>query len=404
MRSNKAGLLVVICISGLVVSVAMWASSASDPWLNSSDGPDPKAVSILQRADAACKAAKVVQYNATSYTLGSHSRVSGMFLKDVPNKRLRIDATRVSLAPPQESAYEYSWADTTCRFVSHSDRTYIHGAYSGFNSLPRDVWRLNMFELGHGDPFGDELKGASRHEGQERVEGVLCDVVYVKYQEAGTFARWYFGPDALPRKVERYFNMFPDLPASQRVVRTLTVTDLVVDPPLTDEDFLVPEPEGYTETVLEPAPLAVGSTAPNWTLQTAEGDTVNLEDLRGSVVLMCFLAASTQQNQMGMDGLQELHEYFADNPVKVLCVTGDEQTRGNTLDYMKSQGYNFTLLINGDDVARTYNALKHTTTYIIDTNGKVGAASARGSVPGYLKAMIEQRLYAARTSRYDSEP
>lgn len=254
----------------------MRAFSENDPWLTAVDGPDPEAVGILQRADAACRAAKVVQYNATYHTKWSDSRVSGMMRKDVPNRRLRITAKRVALDPSREGEYEYSWADTTCRFVSHLDRRYLHGAYSGFNHLPRDVWRLNMFELGLDEPFGEELKCPSRYEGQERVEGILCDVVYLKYQIAGHYARWYIGPNGLPRRVERYDNMFPDLPAKQRVVKILTITDVEVNPPLTDEDFLVPQPQGYTETVLTPQPLAVRTTAPDWALETTDGETVTL--------------------------------------------------------------------------------------------------------------------------------
>ncbi|UCE61675.1 MAG: TlpA family protein disulfide reductase [Phycisphaerales bacterium] len=403
MKSKRALLLIVICVSGLGVWMSIWASSANDSWLKSSDGVDAKAVNILQRADAACEAAKVVQYNASFHKKGSRSRVSGMFLKDIPNKRLRIDATRTSPVASERGAYEYSWADTTCRFVSHLDQIYMHGAYSGFNSLPRDVWGLNMFELGLNDPFGDELKGLSRYEGQEWVEGVLCDIVYVKYKTAGSYARWYVGTDALPRKVERYLNMFPDLPASQRVVRVLTIRDLVVDPPVTDDDYVVPAPEGYTEHILQPGPLIVGSTAPNWTLETADGDNVRLEDLRGSVVLMCFLAANNPMNQRVIDGLQELHEHFADQPVKVLGVSCDEQTRDNAVDRMKSLGYTFALLINGADVAKTYAVQRFATTYIIDSNGRVAHSGSSGSAVGYLKNAIRQRLPADGASLDESE-
>ena len=43
---------------------------------------------------------------------------------------------------------------------------------------------------------------------------------------------------------------------------------------------------------------AVAPAAPDWTLETTDGDFVRLKDLRGSVVLMCFLASNNPMNQV----------------------------------------------------------------------------------------------------------
>lgn len=107
------------------------------------------------------------------------------------------------------------------------------------------VFRLDMFEYGHDTPFRDELSGTVQiHEGRTLVGGIVCDVVYVEYGIEGAMpARWYFGAeDHLPRKVERL------APVDGRAgALVLTLTNLEVNFEVTEKDFELTVPEGYTK-------------------------------------------------------------------------------------------------------------------------------------------------------------
>ncbi len=222
----------------------------------------------------------------------------------------------------------------------------VHGEYPDRAYLLRRGAEIVMQEFGSDRPFENELKGKSRYEGQKPVGDVACDVVYVEYKTAGEHARWFFGPDHFPRRVERMSYMFSDLPKDQQMKKTLTISNLDTAPKLAASDFRLTLPEGYKDHELKPpAPLlTVGTEAPDWELKTPEGKTVSLASLRGNVVLMDFWATWCGPCKMAMPGIQKIHEHFEGKPVTVVGVNCQEQN-GDPAGYMAKKNYTYTLLM-----------------------------------------------------------
>jgi hypothetical protein len=108
--------------------------------------------------------------------------------------------------------------------------------------------RAMMIELSHPTPFSDEMNGRSRElRGSETVGGEDCYVVHVVYaSEQSPEATWSFSKkNFLPlKRIDAYGTPGGGQPATH--VKTLT--DLVVDPKVTDEMFQLKLPEGYTKT------------------------------------------------------------------------------------------------------------------------------------------------------------
>lgn len=170
---------------------------------------DLEARKVLQKADAATRAAKIVQYNATYAIKGAGRHTMGVVRMDDTKGRLSVTATRVERYATENDKYETATDGETMYHISHLDKKYMHGPFVDRVFLPPPGQELIMRELGYHAPFGDELKCDSTYEGQEAVGDVLCDVVYVKYERYGDYARWYIGPDGLPRKVERLSGVYP---------------------------------------------------------------------------------------------------------------------------------------------------------------------------------------------------
>lgn len=72
---------------------------------------------------------------------------------------------------------------------------------------------------------------------------------------------------------------------------------------------------------------------------------------------------------MAMPGLQKLHEKYKDKGVLVLGVNVFDE--GDAVAYMKDQGYGYTTLLKGDEVARDYGVQSIPQFYLIGPDGKV---------------------------------
>lgn len=228
-----------------------------------------------------------------------------------------------------------------------------------------------MFEFIHPTPFTDEINADSlKLEGVEKIDDVECHVIHVVYEDAMAEARWYFGKkDHLPRRVERINGGY-----------ALELHKLNPKAEIKAADFALKAPEGYESKKYErpaapppPQLLAVGTQAPDFELQSGEGKTVKLSDLRGNVVLLDFWATWCGPCKMAMPGIQELHEHFKDQKVKILGISTWE--RGNKVEgpikYMKDQKFTYGLLVEGDEVATAYKVRGIPTFYLIDKKGKI---------------------------------
>lgn len=75
-------------------------------------------------------------------------------------------------------------------------------------------------------------------------------------------------------------------------------------------------------------PVEVGSRAPNFTASTLAGDTVQLHQLRGDVVLLNVWATWCAPCREEMPSLQRLHEQLGDEGLRVVAVSVDADAGG----------------------------------------------------------------------------
>jgi thiol-disulfide isomerase/thioredoxin len=132
-------------------------------------------------------------------------------------------------------------------------------------------------------------------------------------------------------------------------------------------------PDGYRVTNYEKYPklLAVGTTAPEWTLFDASSRPVSLSGLRGNVVLIDFWYTTCGPCLMAMPRIQKLHERFKDRGVVVYGIntlTGDS---ANAIRMMQKKGYTYGLLLNGGEVASSYIIFGWPTFYLIGDDGTI---------------------------------
>jgi peroxiredoxin len=397
----------------MILWLPAFALAGTDPVQNQGDrSSPPDAKEILKKADEATKAVKAVSYDFDFRGQGdladSFSRISGTvkakhcrrnllgrllgISAGTPN--IRVEARLQTPSSEKERAYTLATNGKRVYMIDEESCFFTYGDMPQAAPLLVRVRQLFMREFLHPTPFSDELNGRSaEYQGLQRPGNVECHVIYVVYAN-GSESRWFFGTqDYLPRRVDRI-----DKRWTGNAATVLTLTNLDTAPDLKNEDFLLSCPSGFNKRGFEgnwrPAPvkskgsglLGVGTRAPDWKLQSSSGKKVGLDSLRGNVVVMDFLATWCPSCNQAMPAVQNLHEQFKGRPVKILGLSC--RAREDPAAYMKKKKLTYDLLIEADQVAKSYEVTALPTFYIIGPDGKIIHASA-GFAPGEEKKMIK---------------
>ncbi len=135
--------------------------------------------------------------------------------------------------------------------------------------------------------------------------------------------------------------------------------------------FAGPEPlDGESPT----APVEgtqVGNLAPDFQLQSLDGQTVSLGNLRGKPVLINFWATRCPSCVSEMPYIQEVFEdkEWLDKGLVILAVDIGESP-STVENFMQNHNLSFTVLLDiKQDVARRYNITGTPTTFFIDKDG-----------------------------------
>ncbi len=111
--------------------------------------------------------------------------------------------------------------------------------------------------------------------------------------------------------------------------------------------------------------------APDFTLDSLNGDAVTLSDLEGPLVMLDFWATWCGLCVEGLSHFQQLHERYASQGVVVLAINVGE-IRDEVSDFMNDHDYTFTVLLDTDDsVKDTYGVWGIPHMVIVDREGEI---------------------------------
>jgi len=117
--------------------------------------------------------------------------------------------------------------------------------------------------------------------------------------------------------------------------------------------------------------LEKGDMAPDFELQTLDGETVKLSDFRGEKVLLNFWATWCPPCRSEMPDMQKFHEEY-DATILAVNLTETEASKENVQAFLDEYGVTFTVLTDEDsEIATLYNASALPTSYLINSKGEV---------------------------------
>ena len=134
--------------------------------------------------------------------------------------------------------------------------------------------------------------------------------------------------------------------------------------------FVSVDRDGTSTAGQIPAPQ-VGFLAPDFTLETIQGDTVTLSDLRGKAVLVNLWATWCPPCRAEMPAIQKLYKEYQDRDFVVLAVNATNQdTLSKIPDFTGEYGLTFPILLDtAGEVSRRYQLRSLPSSYFISRDG-----------------------------------
>jgi peroxiredoxin len=147
-------------------------------------------------------------------------------------------------------------------------------------------------------------------------------------------------------------------------------------------DWQPDEEEAGGETAEEKGPppvpedeigLGEGEYAPDFTLETLEGEEVSLSDFRGEKkVMLNFWATWCPPCRAEMPDMQNVYEEYEDVEILAVNLTETEPGTDQVAEFRDDFGLTFPILMDHDvSVAGEYDIQPVPTSYLIDTNGQI---------------------------------
>lgn len=364
---------------------------------------------ILQKAAEACLKVKTIEYSEEQFHTDHVDQLP--FLK-VFVRQGRAIVPEMGFAPgkffvegekrvndKEFVKFTYSYDGTSFRVLEVSEKIvqvvrsptpYIAG------QVLADMGLVGISQFTQDQPFKFILEQGNNftYEGTRLINGVECDVIafsltikHPSFGEKTSVSRWFFGrDDKLPRGNE--------IGSVRKTIKILKLNDADSSP-----DYYIPILEGYSERMITGKEakgkglLAPETIAPDWNLLDPQGKSHSLKDYRGKIVILDFWGTWCVPCWKSMPAIQRLHEKFKNRGVVVFGISVADK-EGNPVDFMKRKGFNYNLLLNGDEVAEIYKAVQLPTLYVIGTDGRIIHAEYgfRENTEKELNSLIEKYL------------
>ena len=157
--------------------------------------------------------------------------------------------------------------------------------------------------------------------------------------------------------------------------------------------FLSADKEGVSTVGETPAPQK-GFLAPDFTLETLEGESVTLSDLRGKVVLLNFWATWCPPCRAEMPAFQQAYADYEDGDFVILSVNATAQDSAEEVaEFIGEFGLSFPVVLDTtSEVNRLYQVQSLPTSFFINQEGVIQEVVVGSLAEAMVRARVEKLL------------
>ena len=125
--------------------------------------------------------------------------------------------------------------------------------------------------------------------------------------------------------------------------------------------------------------------APDFTLQTLDGQEVTLSKLKGKVILLDFWATWCAPCRESIPHLIQLYKTYQKDGLEVIGMNVDRGDMDIVRHFVKSMDIHYPIVITPDHVERNYGVTGLPTAILIDKEGRI-----REKIPGFSSGIAKQ--------------
>ncbi len=128
----------------------------------------------------------------------------------------------------------------------------------------------------------------------------------------------------------------------------------------------------FALTAMLVLPLAseVREKAPDFTLESINGDTIKLSDYRGKVVILDFWATWCRPCVMEIPHYKELYEAYKDSGLAIIGIALDKPQK--VVSFVDRFEVNYPIAVGDRSLAAEYGGIRAIpTTFVLDQDGKI---------------------------------
>lgn len=115
-----------------------------------------------------------------------------------------------------------------------------------------------------------------------------------------------------------------------------------------------------------------GKPAPDFALQTLDGQTLKLSDLRGKAVLLNFWATWCTPCKAEMPWFVDFQKQYGGQGLQIVGVAMDDAAKDDIESFAKKMGVNYPVVLGKESLAEQYGGVDFLpTTFYIDRNGNI---------------------------------
>ena len=318
-----------------------------------------------------------------------------------PKQSLKRSAGRIKLMKPNFALIELTGdyplstlaSDGRSRYVVSDVAKYSLSAAdpNGKNiDAPWWIFPVRFFFTQDLKPFGPDSPSWTRirFAGTETIDGVAYRVLEIAGDKPMNYtAQYYFDDRVLRRSVVKFVEG-PVFTAQIEEVKTATN--------LRSKDFVFrPPPDAKLDTGAEAKMLALGETAPDFSLSTSDGKLLTLESARQGkkATLINFWYLGCPPCRAEFELFQKLYAKLKDEGFSIVAINNIDKA-SEVEAYRRETGITFPMAMAEREpgVLSAYRIETYPSTYVVNAEGKIVYRAVGVDEPGLLRTLRELGL------------
>jgi peroxiredoxin len=151
------------------------------------------------------------------------------------------------------------------------------------------------------------------------------------------------------------------------------------------------------------AHMTGATLAPDFSLESLDGSTMRLSDLRGKAVLLNFWATWCGPCKIEMPWFVDFQSQYASQGLQIVGVAMDDASKEDIGKFAKDMGVNYPILIGKDSVGDQYGGVPALPeTFVITRDGKIIdkiiGLRGKGEIEDAIKKALETRPATSQAS------